>query len=60
MGNYQNSIMLRPVIFIEISNIINSLKHSGPGFDNISTKILNMIHDLITNFLTCLINSFFD
>ena len=60
MGDYQNSIMLRPVSCTEISNIINSLKDSGPGFDNVSTKILKMIHDLITDFLTSIINSSFE
>ena len=42
-GMYRNSMFLLPATPDEIRGIINNLKHSSPGWDGITPKLLKEI-----------------
>ena len=54
--NYDSSIYLTPASTEEIIKIIENLKHSSPGWDEISSKVVKRVAQVIASPLTFVCN----
>ena len=56
-GTFDNSMFLTPCSDIEVTEIINSLKLSTPGYDQITAKVLKVAQDIVSPLLSHVINN---
>lgn len=53
------SLFIRPTTIQEVESVINNLKLTSPGYDNIDVKIVKKCSNVISPFLTNIINKSF-